>query len=81
MTEAVSLGLGALAEQSHYRADDWTLTAAQRIYLKGKYVWLITFKPTSLLPADPATQAIGAGGEVFVKVYLKTKKTVVTYGE
>ena len=60
---------------------EFKLVSAQQIIVKGKYVWQITLKPVSLLPDDPSTQAIGAGGEVFVNVDLKTEEAIVTYGE
>ncbi len=49
--------------------------------LQGKYIWRLTFKPKRLLPADPAKQIIGLGGEIFINVDLKTRETTVLYGE
>jgi len=79
--EAVGLAVSALQDQSHYPASQYTLTSAQQIIFKGKYIWRITFKPTELLPKDPSKGPIGKGGEIFVNVDLSTKKTEITYGE
>jgi hypothetical protein len=79
--EAVAIAVSALHDQSRYPANDYILTSAQQIIVDGKYVWLITFKPTSFLPKDPSKGPITLGGEIFVKVDLSTKKTEFTYGE
>jgi hypothetical protein len=81
LRDAVDIAVSALHGQSHYPANDYILTSAQQIIVDGKYVWRITFKPVSLLPKDPSKGLIGAGGEIFVKVDLSTKKTEFTYGE
>ena len=81
MNEAVSLGIAAMIEQSHYPKQEYTLISAQQIFHKGKYIWRITFKPTDLLPKDPSEQPIGLGGEIFVNVDLNTKQAEVRYGE
>ncbi len=80
LDEAVSIGIAELARQSKSPGDH-KLIGAQRFYDKGKYVWRITFKLKALLPDDPSTQPIGAGGETFILVDLKTGETVVTLGE
>lgn len=81
LQDAVAIAVSALHDQSRYPANDYTLTSAQQIVVKGKYVWRITFKPTRLLPGDPSKDAIGAGGEIFVNVDLSTKKPEFRYGE
>lgn len=59
----------------------YRMIAAQNLLQKGTAVWLVTFKPTNLIPKDPGEQPIGLGGEIFVTVDLTTKKCVITYGE
>lgn len=61
--------------------NEFKLISAKQIVFEGKYIWFITFKPIRLLPSDPATELVGAGGEIFVKVDIQTGETVVTYGE
>ena len=60
---------------------EYKLINAKMICVKGKYVWLVTYKPAKLLPEDPSTAIIGAGGEVFLSVDLKSGQTEVRYGE
>lgn len=62
-------------------SSDYKLIRAELTWAKGKYVWLVTYKPIKLLPDDPSKGLIGAGGEVFITVDLKTGKTEVRYGE
>jgi hypothetical protein len=81
MEEAVAIAVSALHDHSPSTDKDYTLTSAQQIIVKGKYIWWITFKPTRFLPKDPSKGPIGKGGEVFVNVDLSTKKTQITYGE
>ena len=59
----------------------YVLTSAQQIIINNKWIWRVTFKPKELLPDDISKGLLGAGGEVFVNVDLKTKETVITYGE
>ena len=80
LNEAVSIAVAKLADVQK-SAGEYKLVSAQQVVVKGEYVWRITFKPVGLLPDDPSSQIIGAGGEVFVNVDLKTKEAVVTYGE
>lgn len=80
LNKAVSIAVAKLSEKLQSPAK-YNLIGAHQIYYKGKYVWRITFKPTKLFPADPSTQLIGQGGEVFMNIDLKTKETVMTYGE
>ena len=80
LNKAVSIALAELSDLGKPQ-DEYKLVSAQQILLKGKYVWHVTFKLAKSLPADPATQAIGAGGEIFINVDLNTGETVVTYGE
>jgi hypothetical protein len=81
MNEAVALGIAAVGNQSHYPKQGYTVVSAQQRFHKGKYIWLVVFKPAKLLPKDPSKECIGLGGEVIVNVDLSTKETVVTYGE
>ena len=60
---------------------EYRVIAAQNLLPKGLAVWLVTFKPTTLIPKDPDKVAIGAGGEFFVTVELTTKKCTMTHGE
>jgi hypothetical protein len=80
LNEAVSIAVAKLADVQK-SPGEYKLVNAQQVVVKGKYVWRITFKPVRLLPDDPSSQIIGAGGEVFMNVDLKTKEAVVTYGE
>lgn len=61
--------------------EDYKLIGAEQIYLEGKFIWRMTFKPRYLLPEDPSTEIIGCGGEIFVNVDLKTGERTVGYGE
>lgn len=81
LREAVAIAVSVLHDQSSYQSDEYILTSAQQIVVKGKYVWRITFKPANLLPKDPSKGPIGLGGETFVYVDLNTKKTEIRYGE
>ena len=78
---AVALAESAVFEQKQYRPEDYMVTSAQQLVIKGKYTWRITFKPVALLPEDPAKGIIGLGGEIFVNVDLETKNTEILYGE
>ena len=60
---------------------DYKLIKAEMTWAKGKYVWLVTYKPRKLLPEDPSKGHIGAGGEVFITVDVKSGITEVRYGE
>jgi len=48
----------------------------------GPSVWDVTFKPTSLIPAS-ASEEVGAGGEIFVRIDLMRSDNPVrvTHGE
>jgi hypothetical protein len=81
LQEAVAVATSTLHGQLHGSADDYTLTSAQQLLVKNRYVWLITFKPTRLLPKDPSKEPGGAGGEVFVNVDPVTKKAEIRGGE
>lgn len=61
--------------------EDFKLIGAEQIYLEGKFIWMITFKPRDLLPEDPSTEIIGAGGEIIVNIDLNTGESTVGYGE
>lgn len=58
---------------------EFKLISAQQVIVNGKYIWRITLKPVSLLPDDPSTREIGAGGEIFVNVDLDTEEAIITY--
>ena len=78
--KAVSIAITKTADVRESRGE-FKLVSAQQIIVNGKYIWRITLKPVSLLPDDPSTQEIGAGGEIFVNVDLKTEEAIVIYGE
>ena len=63
------------------KPQDYKLIGAQQTILKGRYSWIVTFKPTELLPPDPSIARIGAGGEVFVNVDVQTDATEIRRGE
>ncbi len=73
----------ALAESADARrpGGEFRLVGARQVFFEGKYVWHITFKLRDLLPDDPATRLIGAGGEILVNVDLKTETATIRYGE
>jgi len=75
---ALDLALDATVEQRSGR--DYRLIGAQML-LDRAQVWRVTFKPESLLPHDPETGIIGAGGELFVNVDLAAATATVGYGE
>ena len=78
--KAVSIAITRSADVRESRGE-FKLVSAQQIIVNGEYIWRITLKPVSLLPDDPSTQEIGAGGEIFLNVDLKTEEAIVTYGE
>jgi len=80
LDKAVSIAIAKSAD-ARKPGGEFKLIGAQQIFLDGKYVWRITFKPVRLLPDDPSTGEIGAGGEVFVNVDIKTEEAIVLYGE
>jgi hypothetical protein len=80
LNEAISIAVARLADVQK-SSGEYKLVSAQQVVVEGKYVWRITFKPVKLLPDDPSSQIIGAGGEIFMNVDLKTKEAAVTYGE
>ena len=81
LQRAVAVAISALHQQSHYAADNYTLTSAQQILVRGQYTWRITFKPTSLIPKDPSKEPGGLGGEIFVNIDSLTQKTEIGFGE
>ena len=85
MREAVTLAVthfkGSLLPSKRSGPSEYRAIAAQNLLAKGLTVWLITFKPTTLIPKDPSKVAIGAGGEICVTVDLETKKCTSTSGE
>lgn len=51
------------------------------IGLTDRPVWMLTFKPASLIPQS-MEQVMGAGGELFLRVNLETEEVVLLgYGE
>ena len=62
-------------------SSDYKLIKAEMTWAEGKYAWLVTYKPVKLLPEDPSKGRIGAGGEVFITVDVKSGHTEVRYGE
>lgn len=63
------------------RPHDYRVIRVQQAVVRGRYIWSVTFKPTRLLPADPSTDEIGAGGEIFVNVDVQTDSSQVLRGE
>jgi hypothetical protein len=59
----------------------YKLIKVELTWIEGKYAWRTTYKPSRLLPENPAKEAIGAGGEVFITVDLKNGQTEVRHGE
>ena len=80
LERAVDLALTAFDDTPN-AAKPYRLVRAERMVLDGRWFWRITLKPEHLLPADPATGLIGAGGEVFVNVDEATGSATVRYGE
>ncbi len=82
--EVINLAIQALYKDKmsqSFNSKLYILTSAQQIIMNNKWIWRVTFKPKELLPDDLSKGMLGMGGEVFVNVDLKTKETVVTYGE
>lgn len=78
--KAISIAVRSLS--GHVKSPcEYKLTGAEQYLHDGKYLWRVTFKPQKMLPQNPATQVIGAGGEVFVLVDTNTKETIITSGE
>ncbi len=80
LTEAISLSLAELETRSE-KPSDYILIKAEQILVNNKFIWRITFKPKELLPADPSSEVIGVGGEIFVNVDPDTKETTLRHGE
>ena len=80
VTEAISLSLAELETRSE-KPSDYILIKAEQILVNNQFIWRITFKPKELLPADPSSEVIGAGGEIFVNVDPETKETTLRHGE
>ena len=66
--------------------EDYKLILVENLVVKGKAsfdpdIWYLTYKLRSLIP-DSNKEAIGAGGEIFVKVNFQTEEVEVSgYGE
>gem|GEM_PF-1620144 len=80
LSEALSLSLAELETRSE-KPSDYILIKAERIPVNNKYIWRITFKPKEFLPADPSSEMIGAGGEIFVNVDTDTQEKSLSHGE
>jgi len=68
----------ALARTAGIRKEEYRVTGARALWFEGKQVWRITLKPRRLLDTS---RMIGAGGEIFVNVDLKTEEVTIRYGE
>jgi hypothetical protein len=79
LNEAVAIGIKTLAERKEPQ-EDLLLVDAERIFLRGAYIWRLTFKPARQFPADPVKREITKGGEIFLNINLKTKEAEVRYG-
>ena len=60
---------------------NYRVISVQNLLNKGPEVWLVSFKPENLIPANPEKEAIGLGGEIFITVNVKSNTTTMTYGE
>jgi hypothetical protein len=80
MVKAVTLTAAKLQSTVKSPAD-YKLIKMELTWINGKYTWRATYKPINLLPKDPSKEAIGAGGEVFISVDLKTEQTEIGQGE
>lgn len=78
---AVALA-GRFISQSNIDPVRYRLVKAElAIGEKGRPVWMLTFKPASLVP-QTSEQVMGAGGELFLRVNLETEDVVMLgYGE
>ena len=80
MERAVAAAREAALEHGH-SLETHRLVGAQQFVHEGRYVWRVTWKPKHLLPDDPSTGKIGAGGELFVNVVLETGEATIGFGE
>jgi len=81
LAQAIALAEAAIAQEADFATQRYTITRVEQIVREGRYLWIVTFKPTHLLPADPAQELIGAGGELLVSVDVAAETTVIRYGE
>lgn len=85
ITKAVTLACGHVKAYlllvKRTGTSPYRVIAAQNLLQKGDPIWLVTFKPADLIPKDPAREAIGAGGEIFVTVDLASKQCTMKHGE
>ena len=70
-----------LSEIKRAKREDYRVVGTRNLLQKGNDIWMVTFKPTGLIPKNPEKEMIGLGGEIFITVDLKTKKCVMTYGQ
>lgn len=80
LRKAVALALPEL-DRARRGDEPVQLVRAERMVLEGRSIWRMTFKPTHLIPEDPAQDMWGMGGEVFVNVDLDGGTTTHAYGE
>lgn len=80
MERAVAMARDAALEAG-LALETFQFMGAQQRVKDGHYLWRITYKPKHLLPEDPSTGLIGAGGELFVNVVLDTGETTIRFGE
>jgi hypothetical protein len=81
LDRAISIALARTADLRREHGKEYRLIGAEQMILDEKYVWRVTFKPLHLLPDDPATGIVGAGGEIFVNVDLGDETATVGFGE
>jgi len=77
--ESISIGTRALQKKGIELAD-YKLIAVENLIYEPDNIWFLKFKPRDLLPKDADT-LIGAGGELMVRVNIKSKSCLVTHGD
>ncbi len=53
----------------------------ENLYFQDPRIWIITFKLKELIPHDPHSECIGAGGDIFVKIHLGTRECEIRYDD
>ena len=81
LERAVAIALESSAAARAAGQGEYRITSAQERILDGRYIWIISFKPLALLPADPSLDPMGLGGEVLVNVDLSDGSSSIRFGQ
>jgi len=80
LRSAISIAVLALHDQAE-KPEDFVAVGARQMHVDGKYRWIVTFKLARLLPADPSSDLIALGGDLYASVDLETKSAVIRGGD